>query len=284
LARLGLLDKDIDYCYRKKDCGKSPTRRIGCNNRNYTTYVWNTPTKFLEGGTKYGCFAGGNAPDSLHEVFHSDLDNPISIEEFDPPTIDAFLQLKALQAANIHVNKGVLPLQLAGLHDMKHLLITYNRMTGSLPEAWHWKNMSTLLIGSISDPDSPLQTALQQGCGIVGTLPAAWPQKLPRLKLLYLANNQLGGGLLELNTTVEWTALSVVWLGQNKLSGKIPESYAGLRLRRLWLGSNSLSGSLPAFSAGGHASSLQSTLTSMDLSNNFLTGRAHMQRLTCPAV
>lgn len=275
LKRLGLIEEDTEYCHQEsfptcKD--QSPRRHIGCNRDKYVTYIWNTPVT-----QSAKCFLNGTALEYWGEISSDVLRNPIIIESFNAPTVDAFLTLKHLQAANIYVDgyaASALPLQLAGLKELKHLAIRYSCMTGTLPIAWQWTNISTLLVGALAWGDGPynIQATVPNGCGIHGPLPTSWPQQMPQLKQLYLVNNALDGSIPR--SVATWTKLKGLLLRQNKLSGSIPATFASLRTTFLVLSYNKLSGSLPSFGTLGRPSPLQRNLDFMDLSENILTGES----------
>lgn len=282
LKRLNLFDRDedyLDYCYQESypTCRRvASKRRVGCNGNQYVTYIWNTPVQSRGVGRENLCFENGTALDSWGPLGEDDFKTPIIIASFDSAVIDAFLNLKFLQAANIYVDSlkaGVLPLQLARLTDMKHLVIRYSCMTGTLPTAWRWRKLSTLVVGAIEDSPDFAQTPVSSTCGIQGPLPSSWPTRMPQVRHLYLVNNHLRGTLPQ--SWSNWKALSDVWLSHNHLSGSIPAGYANWGVSSLSLNSNMLSGSLPSFGTDTAPSRIQQSLTYMDLSNNAFTGKHH---------
>jgi Leucine-rich repeat (LRR) protein len=283
LKRLGLLEEDTPFCHQETlpTCkGAEYERRIGCNSDNYVTYIWITPVvKTIDNSDTNFCFLKGSAIDYWGPIVADNLFDPVVIQSFDAPIIDAFLTLRYLQAMHIKVQSspalaGTLPLQLAGLTDMKHLAITYTCMTGALPVAWEWPQLSTLLVGALGDGDGPddLQTRVSPECGLSGSLPASWPQQMPRLKELYLVNNDLEGSLPR--SLAQWHELKGLKLSQNKLSSSIPSIYAQLAITDLVLRSNKLFGRLPSFELTPRKgfSPLQRSLENMDLSDNAFTG------------
>jgi hypothetical protein len=284
LKRLNVLSQDTDYnnyCASGAECGADSIteRRVGCNRQNYTTYIWNSPVKTIKvSGSVFFCFKNGVVLDTWGPLNSEDLWNPITIASFTPEVIDAFLNLRFLQAVHVYVdspNGGALPLQLAGLADMKHLVIRYNCMTGTLPAAWQWQNLATLVVGAVvpDENDIGLDLTLEPvsaGCGIQGSLPATWPRQMKQLRHLYLINNNLRGTLPR--SMSSWTALSLAWLNQNKFSGTISDMLNNLRLSTLRLASNELSGGLPSFGNASRPSPIQRHLSDIDFSGNDFTG------------
>jgi hypothetical protein len=200
--------------------------------------------------------------------------------------------LRFLQAVHVYVaspNGGALPLQLAGLTDMKHLVIRYNCMTGTLPTAWQWRNLTTLAVGSVvpSDKSVPLDYILDPvstGCGIQGPLPSTWPKKMQQLRHLYLINNRLSGTLPR--SITNWKALSMALLNQNTFSGTLGDTFDGLGLETLSLASNKLSGGLPSFGNASEPSPIQQMLTRLYMFDNDFTGelrdtRYHTYLIPC---
>jgi hypothetical protein len=284
LKRLNVFAQDRDYknyCNSGAECGinSNTERRVGCNGQSYTTYIWNAPVKTIKvSGSVFFCFKNGVVLDTWGPLNVEDLWNPITIASFTPEIIDAFLNLRYLQAVNVYVdspNGGALPLQLAGLTDMKHLVIRYNCMTGTLPTAWQWRDLSTLVVGSVApgEKDIGLDIDLEQvstGCGIQGPLPATWPRQTKRLRHLHLINNRLSGTLPR--SISNWRTLSLASLNQNKFTGTVSDNFNSLRLSTLSLASNQLSGGLPSFGNGSQPSPIQRSLTRMYMSNNAFTG------------
>lgn len=291
LKRLGLVKEATGYCHQESLPGcrlSAAERHIGCNRKKYVTYVWNTPVvRYGEVGGESLCFLNGTAVDYWGPLVSDDLVNPILIKSFDVPTIDAFLTLRYLQAVNIYVQtpsrsdlyapkptSGTLPLQLAALTDLKHLAIRYECMTGTLPVAWQWPKLSTLLVGVVKDAPDIVQTPVAANCGIGGRLPENWPQQMPQLRELYLINNALGGTLPDL--APRWPQEGL-WLSQNQFSGSISNVFADRgKLKSVVLRSNRLTGGLPSFiydSGGFGPSAIQTTLERLDLAGNALTGK-----------
>jgi hypothetical protein len=237
---------------------------------------------FKVSGTVYYCFNNGVVPDTWGPLNDDDLRNPITIASFTSEVIDAFLNLRFLQAVHVYVespNGGALPVQLASLTDMKHLVIRYNCMTGNLPTAWQWCNLSTLVVGSVlpSDKDIPLDYTLEPvstGCGIQGPLPASWPGQMKRLRHIYLINNHLDGTLPL--TVSNWRLLSLAVLYLNQFSGTISDIFNSLGLSTLSLASNKLSGGLPSFGNASQPSPIQKRLKYLDMSGNDFTGERNV--------
>jgi hypothetical protein len=281
LKRLGLIEEDTNYCHQDTlpMCAESaPDRHIGCNRDKYVTYIWNTPVaRIIDGLPEYLCFLNGTAVDYWGAIVSDTLLDPITITSFDAPVIDAFLTLRYLQAANIYVQSSEseaskVPLQLSALTEMKHLAIRYMCMAGTLPTAWQWPQLSTLLVGVVGDGPEYEQTPVSADCGIHGPLPAAWPRQMPQLKELCLVNNRLEGRLPR--SLANWKELKGLWLSQNRFSGSIPAALAGLRTTQLVLKLNGLTGGLPSFGDTSRPSPLQKSLEALDLAGNALTGKS----------
>lgn len=282
MKRLGVIKEDIDYCYQV--IPSAPWMQIGCNGDKYVKYIWSTSYYSLE---RLLCFLNNTTTDAcgaiLSQIRSEDLQSPIIVESFDAPTIDAFLTLRFLQAADIFVRVplkdsagGSLPLQLAGLTDLKILSIRYTCLPRTtLPTAWQWPNLLILLVGVVQPPRlsglDVYHPPMPPGCGILGPLPAGWPQQMPQLKQLYLVNNALEGTLPR--SVGRWTKLKVLMLHQNKFLGIIPTALARLPLTTLVVRDNKLSGGLPSFDGHDGSSPLQRSLETLDLSQNALTGK-----------
>eukprot|EP00882_Tetradesmus_deserticola_P003461 GHRQ01003660.1.p1 GENE.GHRQ01003660.1~~GHRQ01003660.1.p1 ORF type:complete len:712 (+),score=141.58 GHRQ01003660.1:390-2525(+) len=96
----------MDYCNQEKvlECLKTRARRVGCNGNKYVTYIWKTPV--YETGPVEGsyCFENGTALDSWGPLNGGDLETPVIIKSMNPDVIDAFLNLKYLQAVSIYAH------------------------------------------------------------------------------------------------------------------------------------------------------------------------------------
>ena len=164
---------------------------------------------------------------------------------------------------------GTLPKELDSLSKLESLDLSWNQLSGLLPE---WNNMTAL------------QTLYLYTNQLSGPLPK-W-NNMTTLRYLSLSDNQLSGPLLEWNNMTalqslelshnqfngdlpEWnnmTSLQGLYLSHNQLSGPLPEWKSMTALRYLFLSTNQLNGSLP--SEWGNMSELRS----LELDNNQLTG------------
>lgn len=261
-----VLSSKEGYC-NISSCGRSKARTVRCDKDGFVTSIWGEDTT--------SCFLDG-----VPSAFPPDINwapafpYSVNISNFSPATVDALLTLKNLQAINLYVESGTLPTQLAGLSRLRHLLVRYNCMSGTLPREWRFNTLSTLMITGASKGgvDVALRN-LPPSCGISGRLPQVWPSQLPRLRYLHMPNNQLSETLpLDYE---KWRTVAEVWLEKNMLSGSIPERFAAWGLQQLRLGSNKFSGTLPSFTMVGKRSAMQKSLTKLELDNNLLTGELH---------
>lgn len=182
---------------------------------------------------------------------------------------------------------GIIPAELGQLSKLKHLLIgssgTGNNITGTLPkEIGNLTNLIRLALVGGHTLTGPIPTeygnlinledmTLQGGdyvsdatsgqTGLTGNIPAS-VANLPKLKYLYLQENQLSGPIpSSFSPTLEWLEI-----GGNQFSGNIPSSLANTNLRGLYLYRNQLTGSIPE--SLGNLNNLQW----INLRSNNLTG------------
>eukprot|EP00873_Tetraselmis_striata_P040643 jgi/Tetstr1/460907/TSEL_006062.t2 len=116
-----------------------------------------------------------------------------------------------------------------------HVLLSGNRLTGSLPPSW--------------SEMSGLQKLSLAGNHLTGALPHAWGAALFRSESsgarLDLSNNRLTGSLPD--AWAGMSALAALDIAGNELSGSLPDSWSALgSLAELHLGDNALAGALPA--------------------------------------
>lgn len=166
---------------------------------------------------------------------------------------------------------------------MEILYLSGNFITGPLAAAWRLPATLKFLymggqdqetsssLGSIPAAWDLSQTALEDlglgACGLSGTIPAAWLQKLPAsLRNLDLGINNLEGGLAFLAylpaTLRSFTAM------YNHLGGTLPaDMHLKNGLEVLALGGNSISGTIPTNLI------LPSNMLTLELGDNLLEGR-----------
>lgn len=127
------------------------------------------------------------------------------------------LELPRLQVLSLTVNEGALPPQLGALTELQEIRIrVIGCLTGTLPTNYgrHWPSLSTLEILPL---DVTQRTIGKPSCGIHGPLPQQWGQFMTNVRQLVLPFG--------------------------RLSGSLPESWAGMRrLETLNLKSNLLTG------------------------------------------
>lgn len=175
---------------------------------------------------------------------------------------------------------------------LQELYLDGNFINGLLTSAWRLPaTLKYLFMGGL-DQSAPStlgsipaawdlsQTALERlglgACGLTGTIPTSWLQKLPAsLRSLHLGQNNLEGGLAFLAYLP--AAMSSFTAFDNHLGGTLP---ADMRLKNglelLDLGGNSISGTIPANLV------LPATTLTLGLDNNLLVGRIP-QALALPA-
>ncbi|KAM0930321.1 hypothetical protein ACQ4PT_001055 [Festuca glaucescens] len=168
---------------------------------------------------------------------------------------------------------GTLPADLARLQHLRHLDLSGNNITSTLPPAL-LLNATELRVlslagnditGSLPDgsPSHGLQELNLSDNALAGWLPAAL-LAAPGLAVLGLANNYLAG---ELPGGGLGAQLEVVDLSSNYFRGSLPPDFGGARLRLLNVSSNRLTGALPA-----ELSDAVPANTTVDLSSNNFTG------------
>uniref|UniRef100_A0ACD6ABR5 Uncharacterized protein n=1 Tax=Avena sativa TaxID=4498 RepID=A0ACD6ABR5_AVESA len=168
---------------------------------------------------------------------------------------------------------ATLPPDLARLQHLRHLDLSGNNVTGTLPPAL-LLNATELRVlalagnditGSLPDgaPSHGLQELNLSDNALAGWLPGAL-LTAPGLTVLGLANNYLAG---ELPAGGLGAQLEVVDLSSNYFRGALPPDFGGSRLRLLNVSSNRLTGALPA-----ELSDVVPANTTVDLSNNNFTG------------
>ena len=148
------------------------------------------------------------------------------------------------------------------------LLLTGNRLRGSIPDLSALESLTILSLGSNllsgSIPDFSALTALRILDLSFNQLTGLLPQldALTNLEGLFLNNNRITGPLPDLSALTRLTSLS---LGSNQFSGTIPDLSMLTDLKELYLTDSDLSGSIPDLSA-------LTKLTALYLGNNRLTG------------
>eukprot|EP00256_Glycine_max_P067314 XP_025981909.1 receptor-like protein EIX1 [Glycine max] len=172
-------------------------------------------------------------------------------------------------------------------HSLQDLDLSYNQITGSLPDLSVFSSLKTLVLkqnqlsGKIPEGirlPFHLESLSIQSNSLEGGIPKSfgnscalrsldWPPPPPRdqfsLQELNIGGNQINGTLSDLSI---FSALKTLDLSENQLNGKIPESTKlPYLLESLSIGSNSLEGGIPK--SFGDACALRS----LDMSNNSLS-------------
>ena len=185
----------------------------------------------------------------------------------------AICQLQRLHTLHLSFNKisGALPDKLGECRALKNLWLKGNKITGRLPDPVAVLPELEYLDIHANDMSGPLPTIWNtpklkifraEDNRISDALPAQLFRQ-PLLEEMFLHNNELTGTI---PTTLS-ANLRAVLLANNKLSGKVPEEFGGLKkLTDLRLNRNQLSGSIPGSLAG--APSLQV----LRLDHNLLVG------------
>ncbi|MED6111397.1 hypothetical protein PIB30_051973 [Stylosanthes scabra] len=187
--------------------------------------------------------------------------------------------LKQLQILNLSSNSlsGQIPLEIGALVSLQELYIDFNQINGSIPSAF--QNLIKLTTLNLSHNM------------ISGVIPPKLFQ-LTNLASLHLSNNQLGGNIPSDIGSVN--SLCDVNLSYNKLEGLIPSPIlncstsgkANFRYNllsgnipskigyvdKLDISHNFLNGSIPFWSTSEFPNISRTTLSSLDLSYNNLTG------------
>ena len=145
-----------------------------------------------------------------------------------PAEMGNLTKLKILSIGDNAI-KGSIPSWLANMYDLESLDIGSTELSGSLSE-WlgSLQNLREVymdfvkLSGSIPQSLTKLSKLTKMsfyGCGLTGEIPAGFGY-LPNLWFLHLTSNKLTGSIPEDLANIE-----DVWLYDNQLSGKIPESF-----------------------------------------------------------
>ncbi|XP_051203115.1 probable LRR receptor-like serine/threonine-protein kinase At4g37250 [Lolium perenne] len=168
---------------------------------------------------------------------------------------------------------GTLPADLSRIQHLRHLDLSGNNITSTLPPAL-LHNATELrvlslagndLTGSLPDgaPSRGLQELNLSDNALAGWLPAPL-LAAPGLAVLGLANNYLAG---ELPAGGLGPSLQLLDLSSNYFRGALPPDFGGARLRLLNVSSNRLTGALPA-----ELSDAVPPNATVDLSGNNFTG------------
>jgi len=124
---------------------------------------------------------------------------------------------------------GTIPEWIGLASGLKILYLQYNAFTGTLPENWNLDNVERIQI---------------QVNQLSGTIPSGL-FALPQLQELQLRNNKFSGPI-QLPKVLTKTAIKILMLDKNKLTGSIPSEIAELRkLKTLYWHENNLSGVIP---------------------------------------
>ncbi|KAI4295406.1 hypothetical protein L6164_035455 [Bauhinia variegata] len=148
-----------------------------------------------------------------------------------------------------HIFPFLCTTQTAEGNNLFALDLSYNHLSGELPECWiNWKNLRYLHLGDNN---------------FTGKIPYSMGS-LSEILMLYLGNNNFFGDIpLSLKNC---TSLVFLNLERNKLSGSIPYWVGGQRTQDMQLRSNEFSGSIPLEICQLHS------LIILDLADNRLSG------------
>ena len=168
--------------------------------------------------------------------------------------------------------QGELPIEIAGLTNLKTLSLIGNKLSGNVPTALSQLNLEELSLGGnlysgsipgvIASISSLKKLDLSKNT-FNGNIPDL--SSLKNLEYLSLSDNQLSGNIP--NTLGNLNKLQTLYLDNNRLSGNIPSSMGNIKeLKELRLFSNTLSGNIPETLGN------LTNLTRLDLNNNKLSG------------
>ncbi|KAI8617509.1 hypothetical protein BC830DRAFT_1113088 [Chytriomyces sp. MP71] len=159
--------------------------------------------------------------------------------------------LKNLNTLNLKGNKhdSEVP-DLSGLPYLTILNLSFNELSGRLDSAKFPTSLVRLLLdgnqleGTISDMSAFKNLLHFSACGnrLTGNIPDSFCRGCPLLEVLLLKNNQLSGPLTPAMS--RWTALQVLDLSLNHLTGGMRDVCQCLALRTLDLSCNNFSGPL----------------------------------------
>lgn len=179
-----------------------------------------------------------------------------------PPELGQLSKLKCLMIGSSGTGNtitGTLPKEIGNLTNLIRLdLVGGHMLTGPIPE--EYGNLVNLEDMTLQGGDYVSDVTSGQ-TGLTGNIPIS-VANLPKLKYLYLQENQLSGPIpSNFSPTLEWLEI-----GGNQFSGNIPSSLANTNLRGLYLYRNQLTGSIPQ--SLGNLTNLQW----INLRSNNLTG------------
>ncbi len=155
-----------------------------------------------------------------------------------PPDAGACDDSYPVRSIEIQAKKlvGTLPTELSSLTGLQGLDLSFNSLSGSLPEAFgKLSEMRDLYLYSNGGDDGSL--------GLSGTFPAAWAN-MTKIRGMSLHNNSLSGTLP--GAWANMTQMLLLGLDTNFLSGSLPAAWSSMiQLQALSLHANRLSGLLP---------------------------------------
>lgn len=193
-----------------------------------------------------------------------------------PSDFRALVQLQVLDLAENRLN-GILPDFMSDMSQLRFLILSRNKFTGALPPLWsRLRDLrvlsveSNLLTGGVPTSYGQELSQLRE-LGLSSNLLDVWngpTWRFPRLRLLALNSNELGGGIpstlfgMDTLTSLNLAnnliggeldpnignlfALEDLDLSLNQFSGEVPDGLGDLQeLRSLMLQSNRFTGNLP---------------------------------------
>ncbi|OEL36696.1 putative LRR receptor-like serine/threonine-protein kinase [Dichanthelium oligosanthes] len=174
----------------------------------------------------------------------------------------AFGNLTSLQFldATINMLSGGIPAELQGLHNLEYIALDGNQLSGTIPA--HLFN-STAMLSHVSLGNNSLSGSIPDGIGslpklellvlqqnyLSGAMPPAI-FNMSRLRLLYVAHNNLIGPIPGNNVTFRLPMLQVISLSLNNFTGPVPAGLAWSKdVRIIAMSLNHFTGPVPTWLA-----------------------------------
>jgi Leucine rich repeat len=153
-----------------------------------------------------------------------------------------YTNMTKLQNVYLHENRLTGTLSSTGfrqLSSLTHFFVNANQLTGSLP-------ITLGSNGTTADTATPLKWLNLYNNSFSGTIPLNW--NLANLFLLDLGQNQLSGRIPD-DWVTDMVDLSILYLNNNRLSGSFPANFGTIGNGRMWLvkvNDNLFTGVIPA--------------------------------------
>lgn len=233
-------------------------------------------------------FLSGTLPVSLSvlkKLERLNLSNNVLSGDLAPGVVCSYANMRFLDVSRNNLT-GEIPVCIADLDKIETLNLAYNRFKSLIP--WQLGKMTSLLELRVSNNQLSGELPPEIGTGGVRVTAkkTAVTTRVPTVRVIDVSNNQFSGGipdewgnitqLHELSavncgltgtlpaTINNWQGISIVRLANNRLSGVIPEVYAG-SLREFVVDNNRFTGALPA------SFSQAPVLRTLSAANNRLT-------------